>query len=244
MVNEINFKMKISLIGNGKMGKAVIELAKERGHQIVQIFDIDNKSDLTVENLKKADVVFEFTQPDVAFENISMCLDAGVPCLSGTTGWLEKIQIIKDRCKNENKTFFYASNFSIGVNILFEINQKLAKLMNKYENYEIEIEETHHIHKLDAPSGTAIHIAEQIIENTDRKNGWQLDKADENQIKVTAKRQGEIPGIHSISYNSEVDTIKIEHSAKNRRGLAFGAILAAEFVKDKKGFFTMQNLLK
>ena len=226
------------------MGKATIELAQERNHEIIDIFDIDNKADFTIENLQKADVIFEFTQPEVAFENISKCLDAGVPCISGTTGWLNKMDIIKNRCKNEGKTFFYASNFSIGVNILFEINQKLAKMMNNYSNYEVSIEETHHIHKLDAPSGTAIQIANQIAENLDRKNNWKLGNANSKEININAIREGEVPGTHTIKYESDVDFIEIKHSAKNRRGLATGAVLAAEFAQNKTGFFTMQDLLK
>jgi 4-hydroxy-tetrahydrodipicolinate reductase len=236
--------MKISLIGNGKMGKEVIKLAQERNHELVHIFDIDNKSDFTIENIQKADIIFEFTQPEVAFENISKCLDAGVPCISGTTGWLDKMEIIQERCKNEDKTFFYASNFSIGVNVLFEINKVLAKMMNKYSNYEVSVDETHHIHKLDAPSGTAIQIANQILSNIERKKDWKLDKANSDEILVKAFRENEVPGIHTVKYESEVDFIEIKHSSKNRRGLAFGAVLAAEFVQDKKGFFTMQNLLE
>lgn len=226
------------------MGKEVIKLAQERNHELVHIFDIDNKSDFTIENIQKADIIFEFTQPEVAFENISKCLDAGVPCVSGTTGWLDKMEIIQQRCKREEKTLFYASNFSIGVNILFEINTVLAKMMNKYSNYEVSIDETHHIHKLDAPSGTAIEIANQILSNIERKKDWKLDNATSNEILVKAFREDEVPGIHTIKYESEVDFIEIKHSSKNRRGLALGAVLAAEFVQNKKGFFTMKNLLE
>jgi len=226
------------------MGRAVVEFAQKKGHQIVNIFDIDNKEELTIENLQKSDVIFEFTQPESAFENISLCLDAGVPCISGTTGWLDNLEIIKKRCKEEQKTFFYASNFSIGVNILFEINKKLAQIMNNYPNYNVSIEETHHIHKLDAPSGTAIHIANQIIDNIDRKSNWKLDEADKSEVLVKAYREEEVPGTHVIFYDSEVDFLEIKHSAKNRQGLAFGAVLAAEFLVDKTGFFTMQDLLK
>ncbi len=235
--------MKISLIGNGKMGKAVIEYAKEKGHQIVNIFDIDNLDEMTPENLQKADVIFEFTTPEAAFENINKCLDAGVPCVSGTTGWLDKLEIIKKRCETEQKTFFYAPNFSIGVNILFKINKILAEIMNNYPNYDVSISETHHIHKLDAPSGTAIHIANQIIERLQRKNSWQLDTEAADKINITAIRKDEIPGIHEITYESDVDFISIKHAAKNRKGLAQGAVIAAEFIKDKTGFFTMEDLL-
>ena len=236
--------MKISLIGNGKMGKAVLELAQERNHEIIDVFDINNISDFTIENIQKADVVFEFTQPEVAFKNISKCLDAGVPCVSGTTGWFGKIDIIKNKCQQQGASFFYASNFSIGVNILFEINKKLAKLMNNYSNYEVSIDETHHIHKLDAPSGTAIEIANQIIANLDRKNNWKLENTKtDDELLINAQREGEVPGIHIIKYDSDVDFIEIKHSAKNRRGLATGAVLAAEFLQNKVGFFTMKDLL-
>ncbi len=235
--------MKISLIGNGKMGKAVLEYAKAKGHQTIDIFDIDNINEMTPENLQKADVVFEFTTPESAFENISKCLDAGVPCVSGTTGWLDKLEIIKKRCETEQKTFFYAPNFSIGVNILFKINKLLAEIMNNYPNYDVAISETHHIHKLDAPSGTAIHIANQIIERLERKRAWKLENPTSQDIPITAIREDEVPGIHEITYDSDVDFISIKHSAKNRKGLAQGAVIAAEFIKDKTGFFTMDDLL-
>lgn len=236
--------MKISLIGNGKMGKAVVELAQQKGHELIDIFDVDNINELTIKNLQKANVVFEFTQPEAAFDNISLCLDASVPCISGTTGWLDKIEIIKKRCFEEQKTFFYASNFSIGVNILFDINKKLAKIMNNYSNYNVSIEETHHIHKLDAPSGTAIYLAEQIISEIKNKTKWKLDDATKEEILIKAIREAEVPGEHVVNYDSDVDFIEIKHSAKNRQGLAYGALLAAEFVVNKKGFYTMQDLLK
>lgn len=236
--------MKVSIIGYGKMGKEVIKLARERGHEVVDIFDIDNINEMNVEKLKKADVVFEFTTPDAAFDNISMCMDAGVPCVSGTTGWLDKLDLLKLRCNQEGRTLFYSSNFSIGVNILFRINRILAKIMNKYPDYDVRIEETHHIHKLDAPSGTAINIAQQIIDELDRKNDWKLNASESDVINVVSHREGEIPGIHEVIYESDIDIISIKHSAKNRRGLALGAVLAAEFVKDKNGFFTMDDLLK
>lgn len=236
--------MKVSIIGYGKMGKEVIKLARERGHEVVDIFDVDNIDQLSVEKLKNADVVFEFTTPDAAFDNISKCMDAAVPCVSGTTGWLDKLDLLKLRCNQEGRTLFYSSNFSIGVNILFRINRILAKIMNKYPDYDVRIEETHHIHKLDAPSGTAINIAQQIIDELDRKNDWKLNATESDVINVVSHREGEIPGIHEVIYESGIDIISIKHSAKNRRGLALGAVLAAEFVKDKNGFFTMDDLLK
>ncbi|MEA3452474.1 MAG: 4-hydroxy-tetrahydrodipicolinate reductase [Bacteroidota bacterium] len=235
--------MKIALVGNGKMGKEVVKFAQQKGHELINVFDIDNKNEFTVENIQKADVIFEFTNPESAFENISKCLDADVPCVSGTSGWLDKMEEIKLRCQNENKTFFYASNFSLGVNVLFKINNVLAKIMKNYPAYDVSVNETHHIHKLDAPSGTAIKIANQIISEIDNKNNWKLDKGNKNDLIIKAEREGEVPGIHEIEYKSDIDTISIKHSAKNRLGLAQGAVLAAEFVKDKSGFFTMENLL-
>ncbi len=225
------------------MGKEVIKFARKKGHQIIDIFDIDNQDKIKIENLQKADVVFEFTTPKSAFDNINKCFDAQVACVCGTTGWLDKLDIIKLRCEEEKQTFFYASNFSIGVNILFKINKILANIMNNYPQYNVAISETHHIHKIDAPSGTAIQIANQIIEKIERKKNWQLNKASEDEILIQSFREGEIPGIHIVKYDSEVDTIEIKHSAKNRQGLAQGAVLAAEFVKDKKGFYTMEDLL-
>ncbi len=240
-----NKNMNISLIGNGKMGRAVVEFAQKSGHTLINVFDIDNISELTIENLQKADVVFEFTQPEAAFKNISLCLDAGVPCISGTTGWLDKMDIIKKRCEDENKTFFYASNFSIGVNILFKVNDFLSKIMNKYPNYDVNLTETHHIHKKDAPSGTAIQIANKIIGNLDRKTSWKLDDfSNDEVVPITAIREGEVPGTHTVVYNSDVDFLEIKHSAKNRQGLAQGAVMAAEFIINKKGFFTMDDLLE
>lgn len=235
--------MKISIIGNGKMGKEVISFAQEKGHEIVYIFDIDNVEEFTKENIKKADVIFEFTNPESAFDNISKCLDAGIPCISGTTGWLDKLDTIKYRCNTENRTFFYASNFSLGVNILFKINRTLARIMNNYPNYNVLIKETHHIHKLDAPSGTAIHLANQILSEIERKNDWKLEKGAEKDLIIKALRENEVPGDHEIIYDSEIDTLEIKHSAKNRKGLAQGAVLAAEFVVDKIGFFTMEDIL-
>lgn len=236
--------MRVSIIGYGKMGKEVIKLAQKRGHQLVDVFDIDNQNQITAEKLKQADVVFEFTSPDSAFDNISKCMDAGVPCVSGTTGWLDKLDILKLRCEEEHKTLFYSTNFSVGVNILFKVNRYLARIMNSNPEYDVKITETHHIHKLDAPSGTAINIATQIIDEIDRKTGWELNSKSSAKVNIEAIREGEIFGIHEITYDSEFDTISLKHSAKSRQGLAQGAVLAAEFVKDKKGFYTMNDLLK
>jgi 4-hydroxy-tetrahydrodipicolinate reductase len=236
--------MKIALLGYGKMGKEIEKIALSRNHQIVLIIDINNQNDLTIENIKKADVAIDFSIPSSAFNNIMMCFDAGIPIVCGTTGWLEKIETVKEKCITENKAFFYASNYSLGANVFFRLNKYLAKMMSKLSDYQAEIEEVHHIHKLDAPSGTAITLAEGIIENIPSKTGWILNQqSDEKNIGIKAIREGEVPGIHRIKYNSKVDFINIEHSAYSRQGLALGAVLAAEFMKGKTGFRTMDDLL-
>jgi 4-hydroxy-tetrahydrodipicolinate reductase len=236
--------MKIALIGYGKMGKEIEKIAHERNHLISLIIDINNPKELTAENLKKAEVAIDFSVPETAYSNIMACFEAGIPVVSGTTGWLDKFDEVTDFCKNNGKTFFYASNYSIGVNIFFAINKRLAELMNKFTEYNVEIEETHHIHKLDAPSGTAITIANDIINKLDRKTVWELDKSSNIQsIKIKAIREGEVPGIHIVNYDSPVDSIEIKHSAKSRKGFALGAVLAAEFICKKTGFFTMNNLM-
>lgn len=236
--------MKIALVGYGKMGKEIEKIALERGHEIVSKIDITSEDSFDDAAFKSADAAIEFTRPEAAYDNYMKCFAANVPVVSGTTGWLDKIDEIKAKCTNEGQTFFYASNFSIGVNIFFDINKKLAKLMNKVADYDVEMEEVHHTQKLDAPSGTAITLAEGVIENIDRKNNWALDKADkEDEMMIKAVRRGDVPGIHTIKYESEVDEIIIHHSAKTRKGFALGAVLAAEFVKDNKGYLGMQDLL-
>lgn len=235
--------MKLALIGYGKMGREIEQIAKKRGHEIVSIIDIDNQADFESEAFRSADVAIEFTIPSVAIENYRKCFAAGVPVVSGTTGWLEHLPEIKKAC-NEGKTFFYASNFSLGVNIFFALNKYLAKIMNGFPAYEVNMEEVHHIHKLDAPSGTAITLAEGIIEELDRKNSWvEGKKAATNEIEITAIRRDEVPGIHSITYESDVDSIRITHDAKSRKGFALGAVVAAEFTCRKKGFLTMTDML-
>ncbi len=226
------------------MGKEIETIACKRNHKVKLIVDIKDTNLLTNTNLKNIDVAIEFTTPGSAFDNYLKCFEANVPVVSGTTGWLDKFDKIKNICNNNNNTFFYASNFSLGVNILFEINKKLAGIMNNFSNYETEIEETHHTEKLDAPSGTAITIANDIIAKIDRKEKWVKEKSSkENEIIIKSLRKVNIPGIHTIKYESDVDIIKIEHYAKNRQGFALGAILAAEFIKDKKGFFSMKDML-
>ncbi len=235
--------MKIALIGYGKMGKTIEQIALNRGHEVVLIIDVTNQQDLTVENLKKADAVIEFTIPSSAVSNYKLCFDAGVPVVSGTTGWLAQYNEVIENMKAKNGTFFYTSNFSLGVNLFFALNKQLAKLMNGKEGYDVSMEEVHHIHKLDEPSGTAITLAEGIFENYP-KNKWTLDDATSaNEMHIEAIREGEVPGIHRIKYESAVDHIMIEHDAKSRQGFALGAVIAAEYAADKKGILSMNDLL-
>ncbi|CAK7045785.1 MAG: 4-hydroxy-tetrahydrodipicolinate reductase [Parabacteroides sp.] len=237
--------MKIALIGYGKMGKTIEQIAVSRGHEIVSIVDINNPEEIHSDNFKSADVAIEFTIPASAFNNYMNCFAAGVPVVSGTTGWLDRIGEIKEKCEKEGKTFFYASNFSIGVNIFFALNKYLAKIMNNFPAYDVKMTETHHIHKLDAPSGTAITLAEGIIENMDRKDRWTLETAEQpTDLPIHAIREGEVPGIHEITYESDVDYITIKHDAKSRAGFALGAVVAAEFTAGKKGFLGMEDMLK
>ncbi len=237
--------MKIALIGYGKMGKTIEQIALNRGHQIVSIVDINNPEEFQSANFKSADVAIEFTTPATAFDNYMKSFAAGVPVVYGTTGWLDRIGEIKEKCEKEGKTFFYASNFSIGVNIFFALNKYLAKIMNNFPSYNISMTETHHIHKLDAPSGTAITLAEGIIENVDRKDRWTLETAEQpTDLPIHAIREGEVPGIHEVTYESDVDYISIKHDAKSRAGFALGAVVAAEFTAGKKGFLGMDDMLK
>ena len=235
--------MKIALVGYGKMGKAIEQIARERGHEIVSIIDINNSQDFASEAFRSADVAIEFTSPSTAYGNYLKCFEAGVPVVSGTTGWLDKMPEIKRLCAEEGKTFFYASNFSIGVNIFFAVNKYLAKIMNHFPSYDVRMTEVHHVHKLDAPSGTAITLAEGILENIDRKERWTLNTAEQpTDLPIQAIREGEVPGIHEIVYESDADKISIKHDAKSRAGFALGAVLAAEFTAGKKGFLSMNDL--
>ena len=236
--------MKIALIGYGKMGKEIEKIAIGRGHEIVAKIDIDNQHDFDSEAFKNADVAIEFTIPATAYNNYMKCFAANVPVVSGTTGWLNKAEEIKKACAN-GKTFFWASNFSLGVNIFFAVNKILAKIMNQYPDYNVTMEEVHHIHKLDAPSGTAITLAEDILNNLDRKNCWVKEmETSANDLAIRSIREGEVPGIHEITYESAFDSISIKHDAKNRQGFALGAVLAAEFVKGKTGYFGMDDIFK
>lgn len=237
--------MKIALIGYGKMGHIIERIALERGHQIVSIIDKDNQDDFNSPEFKSADVAIEFSMPTAAMENYEKCFAANVPVVAGTTGWLSRMDEIKDACKDGKQTFFYASNYSIGVNIFFALNKYLAKIMNNYPAYDVRMEEVHHIHKLDSPSGTAITLAEGIIQNLDRKDKWiESSTPATDEVGITAFRRDEVPGIHTIIYESAVDTISMTHDAKSREGFALGAVVAAEFLAGKKGFYTMEDLMK
>lgn len=236
--------IKIALIGYGKMGKAIEAIALQRGHEIVLKIDVENAADFTAANLQKADVAIEFTGPHSAFNNVMKCLEYRVPLVCGSTGWLDKLDEVKAFCKQQNGCFLYASNFSVGVNIFFEINKRLAELMKPHADYNISLEEIHHTQKKDAPSGTAVTLAEQVLATIDRKNKWVNNETDDPQeLPVISKRIDPAPGTHTVSYHSAIDTIEIVHTAHNRTGFATGAVLAAEFVKGKKGIFSMKEVL-
>ncbi len=230
--------MKIALLGYGKMGKTIEKIAIQRGHTIALKVD---KEDTTYD-LSDIDVAIDFSIPSAAVNNITNCFNAGVPVISGTTGWLEYYEMIVNVCKEKKGSFIYASNYSLGVNLFFELNKKLAKMMAPLEGYDITMEEIHHTEKLDAPSGTAITLAEGVIENTDKKN-WKLGEGDPNTIPITAKRIDKVPGTHTVTYSSKVDDIEIKHTAHNRDGFALGAVVAAEWISDKTGVFGMKDVL-
>lgn len=236
--------MRIALIGYGRMGKEIESIALSRGHETGLIIDIHNPHDLTAENLKKCDVAIEFTVPATAVKHYGVCFEAGIPVVSGTTGWLDKKEEVYNKCKEHNGTFFYSSNFSIGANLFFKLNRELAALMTAHPEYNVEIKEVHHIHKLDAPSGTGISIAEDIIGIRPDKSDWVNDKEPaSNEINIKSERRGEVSGIHTVKYESGIDCIEITHSAKTRKGLALGAVLAAEYCLNHKGILTMKELL-
>ncbi|WP_336070168.1 4-hydroxy-tetrahydrodipicolinate reductase [Mesoflavibacter sp. CH_XMU1404-2] len=230
--------MKIALLGYGRMGQAIEQIAINRGHDIV----IKTSKDSGY-NIKDADVAIDFSIPNAAFNNISNCLNNNVPIISGTTGWLDKYNDAVSLCKKNKGAFIYASNFSLGVNIFFELNEILAKMMTKLEDYKVDIEEIHHTKKLDAPSGTAITLAEGVIKNHSQYSNWKLDESTENTLPITAKRIPDVPGTHIITYKSAIDTIKIEHEAHSRQGFALGAVIAAEWIIGKTGVFTMKDVL-
>ena len=236
--------MRIALIGYGKMGKAIEEVALLRGHDIVLKIDQPNLRDFTRENMAKADVAIEFTSPHTAFDNIKLCIEFGIPVVCGSTGWTERLEEMKKIAADKNGAFIYSSNFSVGVNIFFEVNKRLAALMASHKEYAVILEEIHHTQKKDAPSGTAITLAEQILEQVKRKKQWVNKISDDpEELEIISKRIDPAPGTHSIKYSSAIDDIEIIHTAHNRKGFATGAVLAAEFIKDKKGFFTMKDVL-
>lgn len=236
--------LRIALIGYGRMGHEIETVARKRGHQVVLTIDKNNQDAFTPGQLKKADVAIEFTLPDSAYSNIMTCLQADVPVVSGTTGWMDRFQEVVDYCREHKQAFFHASNFSIGVNLFFRINQQMARIMNQFTDYEVEIEETHHVHKVDAPSGTAVKLADILIHEIDRKKGWKKQKAEKaEELSVRSIREDEIPGIHRVMYHSTFDDIEIKHSAKSREGFALGAVLAAEYIQGRQGVYSMEDLL-
>ena len=236
--------MKIALIGYGKMGKAIEAVAIQKGHQVVLKIDVTNASDFTQERAKEADVAIEFTGPHSAVQNILQCIEFGLPLVSGSTGWLDQWATVEAAAKAKNGTVVYSSNYSIGVNLFFEINKQLAKLMDPYPVYDVSMTEIHHSEKKDAPSGTAISLAEQILENLGRKHQWTNDSAtDPNEISIRSERIDPAPGTHTVCYSSAIDTIEITHTAHTREGFAAGAVMAAEFASSRKGIFTMKDVL-
>ena len=236
--------MNIALIGYGKMGKAIEDIALQRGHTIVLKIDIDNADQFTKENLDKADVAIEFTGPHSAFDNVKKLMQFGVRTVCGSTGWLDKLEEINNDCKKNNIAFIYASNFSVGVNIFFEVNKRLASLMNAREDYEIQLTEIHHTEKKDAPSGTAITLAEQVLENIPRKKNWVNHISDNpEELEVLSERIDPAAVTHKVKYSSAIDDIEIIHTAHTRKGFALGAVLAAEFLKGKKGIYAMKDVL-
>jgi 4-hydroxy-tetrahydrodipicolinate reductase len=236
--------MKIALIGYGKMGHAIEEIAVSRGHDIVLKVSVDNLEDNTVGNIRQADVAIEFTGPESAYENIMRSLEAGVPVVSGSTGWLDQLGSVQSACRQQKGAFLYASNFSVGVNIFFEVNRRLAELMAPHTDYEVRVSEIHHTEKKDSPSGTAITLAEQILEKIPRKKGWVNHISDNlDELEILSDRIDPAPGTHRIEYSSEIDSIEITHTAHSRKGFALGAVLAAEFIKGKSGLFRMSDVL-
>ena len=236
--------MKLLLIGYGKMGKAIEEIAVARGHQVVLKVSNDNLEDNTVQKIGQADVAIEFTGPESAFDNIIRCLEAGVPVVSGSTGWLSRQEEAREYARKKNGTMLYASNFSVGVNIFFELNKRLASLMAPHPEYEVQVTEIHHTEKKDSPSGTAITLAEGILQKITRKKGWVNHISDNlDELEIISERVDPAPGTHSINYQSDIDTITITHTAHNRRGFATGAVLAAEFIAGKKGIYQMSDVL-
>lgn len=237
--------MKIAILGYGKMGKAIEEIAVDRGHEVILKVNSQNKEQLTVENLKTADVAIEFSTPEHVLENIDIALEARTPIAVGTTGWYDKRDQVHQNVKDQDGTFLAASNFSVGVNIFFEVNKRLAELMGNQDSYSAEMEEIHHTEKLDSPSGTAITLAEDLIDRMPQYSSWENKAGDKKDVlAITSVREPGVPGTHEVTYHSEIDKISIKHEAKSRKGFALGAVLAAEFIQTKKGIFNMQDVLK
>jgi 4-hydroxy-tetrahydrodipicolinate reductase len=252
-MGENTFEMKIALLGYGKMGHIVEKIATDRKHEIVLKIDYDNQHELTPENLARADAAIEFSTPATVLANIRCCFDAGVPVVVGTTGWYNWLNEVKRQCEDEDQALIFASNFSVGVNVFFYVNKVLAKLMNNYPYYDVQVEEIHHTQKLDSPSGTAITLAEGIIENLDSKTEWANvltsdgnETADDNiaanQLLIESFRIDSVPGTHTVIYDSEVDTVELKHTAHSRNGFALGAVIAAEWIQGKKGFFEAKDM--
>ncbi|WP_185863324.1 4-hydroxy-tetrahydrodipicolinate reductase [Blattabacterium cuenoti] len=236
--------MNIAIIGYGKMGKAIEKIAKIRNHKISLCYDGTPSAHLL--NDSNSDVAIEFSQPHSAFNNIKICIENNIPIVSGTTGWLEKFEVIKKICKEKNGSFLYSSNFSIGMNIFFEINKKLSKLLHLYsEDYEVTIEEIHHKEKVDKPSGTALSLAKDIVKNKMKKTWILYEKKiiDKDKILILSKRYNNVPGIHVVKYESKIEDIKIQHKAHSREGFALGAVIAAEWIQNRKGIFSMKEVL-
>jgi 4-hydroxy-tetrahydrodipicolinate reductase len=235
--------MNIALFGYGKMGKEIEAIALKRNHTIVLKIDKDNRDSITEQELKKADVAIEFSTPHTVIDNITTCINTQLPIVVGTTGWHQDFDKVNQLVTEKNGSLFYASNFSLGVNLFFKVNTYLAELMNKYKDYEVSMEEIHHIHKLDKPSGTAITLANQIIDKMDRKSAWSITNANDTDLFIKDVREGEVPGTHIIKYQSDIDDIEIMHKAHNRQGFALGAVVAAEFLLGKKGVYNMDDII-
>lgn len=236
--------MKIILLGYGKMGKEIERIALSRKHEIVHRIDVENSYIIKELIPGAADVAIEFTQPDAAYDNIKICLERGIPVVSGTTGWLQRKAEVEALVKKHNATFFYASNYSVGVNLFFHFNKIMAKMMDGFTDYDVELEEVHHIYKKDAPSGTAITAAEGILENFKRKNKWALNSVkSKEELRIVDKRIAAVPGTHTVLYHSPIDSIELRHTAYSREGFATGAVLAAEYIQGKRGIFGMSDML-
>lgn len=236
--------MRIALIGYGKMGHMIEEIALQKGHEVVVKINIDNTEDFTQENISKADVAIEFTGPSSAYENVRKCIDFGIPVVSGSTGWNDKLAHLKTYVQEKGGSFLHTSNFSVGVNIFFEVNKLLAKLMDAQPDYDVTLREIHHTAKLDAPSGTAVSLAEQVLSNLSRKKAWVNNLSDKKEeLPIISERIDPAPGTHYVKYSSDIDDIEIIHTAHNRKGFASGAVLAAEYIHDKKGVFSMSEVL-